>query len=300
MTITEDGLVLGAEIVLARVDRSAGWMMGLALDGVEERLLALLAAAYGRPVGSRALGDIHRASQRWRDGEHHLASIELALTGLPILTDEQEAAYRLYLADRLIGSGVAPREVMKALGLDPASLDNLKTGFNPDQPRVPAGNPDGGQWGDGNGVSAVPTAARNPPAASGYRSGDPDKFFDTLYPQVHALAQRLGIDETWPLGLAAYESGWLDPHNRNLNDPFGVTHGGGPNVDYASIAKAVVYWEKRYGPVVRGASDPADFAQLLWRAGYNVQTKSWRKGVADTITSVTRRLPNWQTRRGIQ
>ena len=59
------------------------------------------------------------------------------------------------------------------------------------------------------------------------------------------------------MGLAAYESGWLDSHNRALNDPFGATHHGGPNVAYDSIADAVAYWEKKYGPVVRGASQPA-------------------------------------------
>ncbi len=40
-----------------------------------------------------------------------------------------------------------------------------KAGFNPDQPRVPAGNPDGGQWTSGEGAtgdSAVRLAAEKP------------------------------------------------------------------------------------------------------------------------------------------
>jgi hypothetical protein len=301
MTITEDGLVLGVGTMLAKMDHSTGPTTGLVLDEpAEERLLALLAAAYGRPVERRVLGNIRRASRYWHDGQRHLAAIELALGGLPPLADEPEASDRLYLTDRLIDSGVAPRDIINAMGIDPAPLDGRKAGFNPNQPRVPAHNPSGGEWGNGNGVAAVPIAAQNPPAAPEYRTGDLDKFFDTLYPQVHALAQRLGIDETWLLGLAAYESGWLNEHNRALNDPFGATHHGGPNVAYDSIANAVAYWEKKYGPVVRGATSPQDFAQRLWRAGYNVQTKSWRKGVVDTIGSATRRLPGWKTRRGIQ
>ncbi|HUC69820.1 MAG TPA: hypothetical protein VMS01_01385, partial [Stellaceae bacterium] len=265
MTITEDGLMLGAGTVLTKMDRAAEPTTGLVLGAAaEERLLALLAAGYGRPVEGRVLGNIRRASQYWRDGQWHLAAIELALTGLPPLADEPGASYRLYLADRLIDSGFAPRKVAKALGVGLALPDTARAGFNPNQPRVPAGNPDGGQWDNGNGVTAAPAAARNPPATPEYRTGDPDKFFDTLYPPVHALAQRFGIDETWLLGLSAYESGWLDRHNRELNDPFGVTHGGGPNVAYGSIADAVAYWEQRCGPVVRGATSPEDFTQRLW------------------------------------
>lgn len=46
--------------------------------------------------------------------------------------------------------------------------------------------------------------------------------------------------------------------------PFGGTHGGGANVHYASLADAITCWEKKLGPVVRGATSPADFAQRLW------------------------------------
>jgi hypothetical protein len=258
----------------------------------------LLAAAYGRPIEHRVLGNIRRASQYWRDEQQHLAAIELALTGLPPLADEPEASYRLYLADRLIDSGVAPREVAKALGVGLALPDTARAGFNPNQPRVPAGNPDGGQWDNGNGVTAAPTAERNPPAAPEYRTGDPDKFFDTLYPPVHALAQRLGVDETWLLGLAVHESGWLDPHNRKLNDPFGVTHGEGPIVGYASISDAVTYWERKFGPVVRGAASPADFARRLWKAGYNKRDPSWRNNVVQAIQSVPAHLGSWKAKRG--
>ena len=299
MTITEDGLMLGAGTVLAKMDRAAEPTTGLVLGAAaEERLLALLAAAYGPPVEGSVLGNIRRASQYWRDKQQHLAAIELALTGLPPLADEPGAFYRLYLADRLIDSGFAPREVAKVLGAGLALPDTARAGFNPNQPRVPAGNPDGGQWDNGNGVTAAPAAARNPPAAPEYRTGDPDKFFDTLYPPVHALAQRLGIDETWLLGLAAHESGSLDAHNRHLNNPFGVTHGGGPNFGYTSIADAVAYWEKKYGPVVRGATSPQDFVQRLRAAHYNVLDPRWSQNVIANIGTVSHRLPGWLSKRG--
>ena len=256
MTIVGDGLVLGAGTVLAKMDGSAAPTAGLALDeAAEEHLLALLAAAYGRPVERRVLGNIRRALRYCRNGHQHLAAIELALSALPPLVGD-EAAYRLYLADRLITGGAAPREVAKALGAGLALPDTARAGFNPNQPRVPSANPDGGQWDNGYSVTAAPAAARNPPAAPEYRTGDPDKFFDTLYPPVHALAQRLGIDETWLLGLSAYESGWLNAHNRALNDPFGATHHGGPNVAYSSLGDAVAPIGRR-NTVLSFAARPA-------------------------------------------
>jgi hypothetical protein len=59
ITLTEEGLILGAGTVLAkrRPDRL------LALDGEEERLLALLAIAYGRPVSPSVIGNIKRATR---------------------------------------------------------------------------------------------------------------------------------------------------------------------------------------------------------------------------------------------
>jgi hypothetical protein len=200
-------------------------------------------------------------------------------------------------------TGVAPQRVREALGMD-TPPETSKTGFNPAQPRLPAGNPDSGQWSGSNEITAIPAAARNlaaarnPAAAAEYQTGDRAAFFDTLYPPVHRLARRLGIDETWLLGLAAYESGWLDPHDRDLNNPFGVTHGGGLNVGYAAIADAVAYWEKQYGSVVRGATSPQDFAQRLWEAGYNRKNSDWRKGVVRTIGSIAPHLQSWKSRRG--
>ena len=48
-----------------------------------------------------------------------------------------------------------------------------KAGFKPDQPRVPAGNPDGGQWTGGGGGGGVSRAAaeRKPGAESPTRGG---------------------------------------------------------------------------------------------------------------------------------
>ncbi len=72
----------------------------------------------------------------------------------PLETNEQ--AFRLFAADALLETGLSPRRLMKALDLDPAPLDLLQK-YNPDQPRIPAGNGrPSGRWGDGGGAAATP------------------------------------------------------------------------------------------------------------------------------------------------
>ena len=289
MIFTEQGLVLGAGTVLAKRRPCRA----LALDGEEERLLALLAVAYGRPISSKVIGNIKRATRDWANGERCLAQIHLARSRLPPLDTGEAAPFRLFAAERLIEEGVSPRELLELLDLDASGLDMPKAGFDPDEPRVPAGNPDGGQWTYEDGV--IPAAARRRPAQNPFPA-DKDPFFDTLYDPVHPVAERLGIDESWLLGLGAHESFWLDAHNRELNNPFGVTHAGGRNVQYDSIQDAVAAWERRYGPVVRGATSAADFVQRLFSASYNTEDPNWSQKVLAVIGSVQRRLDSWKSR----
>jgi hypothetical protein len=146
LTITEDGLVLGAGTVLAkrrmdRWDRSA-----LAIEGQEEHIVTLLSLAYGRIIDPSVMVHIERASLACSQGDTCLALIYLAYTGLPALPDEKLGSYRLFLADAILSTGVSPRDLLIGCGLDPAPLNVLRAGYNPNQLRVPAGQPDGGQW----------------------------------------------------------------------------------------------------------------------------------------------------------
>ena len=218
------------------------------------------------------------------------------MAGLHQLDDPDAAAYRLDIGDALLEDGFAPRDLLKTAGIDPTCLDGLGKSFNVSEPRIPAGyGVESGEWTNGDVSGTSPTATRQP--QDEYRTGNPDKFFDTLYDPVHALARRLDIDETWLLGLAAHESGYLDKHNRDLNDPFGVTHGGGVNVAYNSIADAIAYWERRYGPAVQGATSAQDFADKLFAAGYNSTDPMWRKNVLRAIDPIPGRLSGWRSRR---
>lgn len=173
----------------------------------------------------------------------------------------------------------------------------LKAGFNPDEPRIPAGNPGGGEWTDGEEVALVPAAARQ--TAQNASPADKDPFFDTLYAPVHDLAGRLDIDETWLLGLAAHESGWLRPHNREINNPFGVTRADRRDVQYDSMNAAVDAWERRYGAVVHGATSAEDFVHRLLAAHYNVVSRDWATRVLGAIRSVQRRLDSWKSRHAL-
>lgn len=90
----------------------------------------------------------------------------------------------------------------------------LKAGFRPDQPRVPAGNPDGGQWADGGGaVSRI--SGRRGTGASGTRgsvrwpNASPGQVtrLEISHSQMQALRQQLGrLDPKWRPSPQAYET----------------------------------------------------------------------------------------------
>ena len=52
----------------------------------------------------------------------------------------REAARCLFIVDQFIKGGTSPRAVFEALGLGSTYIDAVEKLYNPDQPRVPAGN----------------------------------------------------------------------------------------------------------------------------------------------------------------
>ncbi len=139
LNITENGLLLGAGTCLAPMIQDRFGIQGLDLDGREAHIPALLSLAYQKPVSAAALKFIKRASMQWAKGEKALAHLELAYAGLPKF-EATDDAYQLFCADSLIGDGVSPRWLMRSVGLDTRELDLLKYGYDPGQPRVPAGS----------------------------------------------------------------------------------------------------------------------------------------------------------------
>jgi hypothetical protein len=147
MIFTPQGLMLGAGTILVAAQ---GIRKLKSLKGRESQVLALLSAAYDAAVAPSVLGNIERAAKSWSAGDDFTAHIHLAHTGLRPLADFANAARRLRLAKGALDHGAPPRAVFEALRLDAHYIDALDKRYNPAQPRVPAGHPDGGQWTSGD------------------------------------------------------------------------------------------------------------------------------------------------------
>ena len=146
--ITDAGLVFGAGTVLARMTRDERGAPRLDVDADRHRVFALLAAAYGRAVSPDICRHIESASEQWRRGDKALANIRLAFARLPRLETRADA-FRLFHAENLLERGLSPRALMLAFGFDPEAADLAK--YDPNQPRVPAGNGrQSGRWGNGS------------------------------------------------------------------------------------------------------------------------------------------------------
>ena len=131
----------------------------------EARVTALLTAAYGGVLPPSAPRYLKGAVEKQHEGQTALALTCLALAGPPKLADPTEAAWRLSAADGLMKSGVTPATIIEALRSNGALIERA---YNPDQPRVPAGNPDGGQWTSGDlGAGDGERSPRQPAGAPG-------------------------------------------------------------------------------------------------------------------------------------
>ena len=96
-------------------------------------------AAYGEAYdGNPRMGGLRAAANALNDRNLALAMIATVQMSLPDLADEL-AVGRVARAERL-----------------------LKAGYDPNQPRVPAGNPDGGEW-SGPGTGGSSSAGTSPP-----------------------------------------------------------------------------------------------------------------------------------------
>jgi hypothetical protein len=133
-----------------------------------------------------------------------------------------------------------------------------------------------------------------PPQTSVQNSPQHKRFFDQLHKPLSDLATRLGVPESYIIGLPAYESGYLDDHNQALNNPFGLTHGGGNNLNFPTVDDAVKNWEKLYGQQVKGATSPEDFVGRLQGKLDGNPVNGWDQQVLGTINSIGRRTQAWK------
>lgn len=111
-----------------------------------DRLELILAIAFRRRVPSRAFEQFMSAVESSRRGDQALANLRLALAKLSHVPDAHDLPERIAMADTLLTGGMPPDELLAALSLDRNSEAGFEK-FDPDQPRVPAGNgPESGRW----------------------------------------------------------------------------------------------------------------------------------------------------------
>ncbi|HTW34408.1 MAG TPA: hypothetical protein VMD53_07315 [Rhizomicrobium sp.] len=167
LCLDDEGLTLGAGTLLAKRNHDGS----LALDGEEEKVLTLLSIACGKALDPSALKPIRRASEIARDGDECRAAMHVALTKLPNISDPIDAARRLFIAEGLIAAGVAPCDIWKAVGFNPAIL-NLLAKYNSAEPRVAAGSgKPSGEWTSGGAANANTAAAIGALAPAAMRAG---------------------------------------------------------------------------------------------------------------------------------
>ena len=125
-------------------------------------------------------------------------------------------------------------------------------------------------------------------------NAEQNHFFEELLDPVRRVANQYGFDPNFLLGLAAHESGWLGKHGQELNNVFGVTLGGGPNLRWESLEDAAAYWGRTYGSKVQGAKSIDDFINKLQTdqrqqgglGSYNTEDSKWAKKVHGAYKAV--------------
>jgi hypothetical protein len=155
----------GTKLAEARADRRD--------DAAEsQRAVALVSVALGRPLNASAATHVRRALAKAREGDAPLALTHLALAGAGRLTEPREDARRLFIADGLMKAGVAPSTIVAALDAPSAPTD-LGRAYDPDQPRVPAGNGrPSGQWTSGDWADETSESEQAPELEHPSNSGD--------------------------------------------------------------------------------------------------------------------------------
>ena len=133
--------------------------------GDEARVLSLLSFAFDRSFPVSILDDLKRIEATDRYGAVSKSVVPPPLSIPPLLL--QDRARRLYFAAGLMDAGfLRPLDLLDMAGLDPVHLRALKS-YDPDQPRIPAGQTGGGEWTSGDGgqekePSSRSGGARNP------------------------------------------------------------------------------------------------------------------------------------------
>ena len=138
--------------------------------------------------------------------------------------------------------------------------------------------------------SGSPKSQDNKPGGgkTGPCPGFAKKFFDSTLKVLRSLASDLNVNPLLIITHASFESGWLDAHNRALNNLFGYTHAGGRNQRFSSLQAAADAYAKHTGPVVQGSQTVDEFLGKLGDAHYNKDMVEYGKRFKARMGDVTK------------
>jgi RHS repeat-associated protein len=121
------------------------------------------------------------------------------------------------------------------------------------------------------------------------------RFFDNLS-LYQGMATQVRVNVDYIMALSALESHWDDTHAQDLGNLFGLTNGGGPNIDFrngetlsaqAGYQASANYWVAHYGTLVTGATSISQFWQDL--GNYNTKNPNYASTITDVYNSVVQR-----------
>lgn len=275
----EDGLALGPVILAKAFRDTAGHRRYLSRP--PEDMARLFRLAYG-PVPDRVM-------ERWCRG---LARV------VQLLASGEDARARLHAV--LLGfPEIAPDGMAKLARA--AGLRKYGDAWE-DEPRVPAGNPDGGQWTTDGGDAETADAGITPAA---YRTSDDiqamkERFVDAHLADAQKAADKLGVPVENILGLSALESTWGEGRFAAQGNNFFGIHYPAPFATgymmaldapikvatFASYADSINSFVAISGSIIQGINDPEVFAASLQNSGkFGIDSKTGMK-VPDYVGNV--------------
>ncbi len=279
----EDGVALGPMPLVEAVSDEAGRRCYHMCPA--EEIVRAFRLAYGSAVDEieRYKKGLVRITQWLSAGEEVQARIEAVLLALP----------------EILPAGMA--KLAEAAALRKANPNW------PEEPREPAGAPEGGEWTSDDGERVATPLVQPAAAQTNDVRAKKERFVDAHLDDAQKGAGELGVSIENVLGLSALESGWGEhPFAVKGNNYFGIHYpapfatgympakaGRTKVATFASYADSLKAFIALSGSVVRGKSDPAAFAAALQNSGkfgIDVRTEAKVPGYVDEVAGTIRGL----------
>jgi Mannosyl-glycoprotein endo-beta-N-acetylglucosaminidase len=269
--VDKNGVFIGQGTPLLERDVRGQWK-----PRAEAAIEGLLSRGYGAvfKLGWR-YRQLHRVAEALNEGDLALASISLLHVQLaPLPSDERDATAR-------------------AGG--PLAKENVDW---QDEPRVPAGSPDGGEWTSGSGGSGSSSLLQPAAAQGDGTQARKERFVDAHLADAQKITDELGVPVENILGISALESKWgasrfaIEGNNYfGLHFPapyatgYLIVQGSGVRVaTFASYADSARSFAAVAGRFARNLTNSGEFAAALHEhSGFGVGNPNYVSDAARTI-----------------